>query len=55
MLSVTWRNFADVERLVWSLSPGRLEKAKAELEVSGKTADGEVKQLLRCLSLYGFR
>ena len=55
MLSVTRRNFAEVERLVWSLSPERLEKAKAELEASGKTADEGVKQLLRSLSLYGFR
>ncbi|KAL8303418.1 hypothetical protein RB600_007051 [Gaeumannomyces tritici] len=55
MLSVTRQNFADVERLVRSLSQERLEKAKAELEVSGKTADEGVKQLLRCLSLYGFR
>ncbi|EJT69182.1 hypothetical protein GGTG_13291 [Gaeumannomyces tritici R3-111a-1] len=55
MLSVTRRNFADVERLVWSLSPKGLEKAKAKLEASGKTVDEGVKQLLRCLSLYGFR
>ncbi|KAL8284673.1 hypothetical protein RB600_009207, partial [Gaeumannomyces tritici] len=54
MLSVTRRNFADVERLVRSLSPERLEKAKSELEASGKTVDEGVKQLLRCLSLYGF-
>jgi hypothetical protein len=55
MLSVTRKNFPDVERIVRSLSAERLEAAKAELEVTGKTGDESVKQLLKSLSLYGFR
>jgi hypothetical protein len=55
MLSVTRKNFFDVERIVRSLSPETLEMAKAELEACGKTTDEAVNQLLRSLSLYGFR
>jgi len=55
MLSVTRKNFPRVERIVRSLSPERLEAAKVELEVSGKTADEGINELLRCLSLYGSR
>ncbi|XP_044716497.1 PIF1-like helicase domain-containing protein [Hirsutella rhossiliensis] len=33
----------------------RLAAARAELETSGKTTDDGVKELLRCLSLYGYR
>ncbi|KAJ3530216.1 hypothetical protein NM208_g9424 [Fusarium decemcellulare] len=55
MLSVTRSNFPDVERIVHSLSTERLEVAKVELEEAGKTADESVNQLLKSLSLYGFR
>jgi hypothetical protein len=55
MLSVTRKNFPEVEAIVRSLNVERLEKARAELEMSGKTADEGVNQLLRSLSLYGFR
>lgn len=44
-----------MERIVGSLSAERLEAAKAELEATGKTGDEAVDQLLRSLSLYGFR
>uniref|UniRef100_A0A0D2YD84 Uncharacterized protein n=1 Tax=Fusarium oxysporum (strain Fo5176) TaxID=660025 RepID=A0A0D2YD84_FUSOF len=37
------------------LTAARLEKASIELESSGKTADPAVNQLLRSLSLYGYR
>lgn len=55
MLSVTRKKFADVERMVRSLSLKRLKMAKAELDASGRTTDEGVNQLLRSLSLYGFR
>jgi hypothetical protein len=55
MLSVTRKNFLRVERIVRSLSPERLEAAKVELEVSGKTADEGFNELLWSLSLYGSR
>ncbi|KAF2185439.1 hypothetical protein K469DRAFT_160309 [Zopfia rhizophila CBS 207.26] len=55
MMSVTRKEFPEVERVVQSLSAQRLEKAKDELHASGKTGDGAIKQLLRSLSLYGFR
>ncbi|KAM4054364.1 PIF1-like helicase [Hirsutella rhossiliensis] len=55
MLSATRKNFAEVERIVRSLTADRLAAARAELETSGKTTDDGVKELLRCLSLYGYR
>lgn len=55
MLNVTRKNFPDVERIVHSLSPERLEAAKVDLEATRKTADEVVNQLLKSLSLYGFR
>lgn len=55
MLSVTRKNFAEVERIVRSLTLDRLNKARAELEASRKTTDEGVQQLLRSLTLYGFR
>jgi hypothetical protein len=55
MLSVTRKNFPEVERIVRSLSAERLEAAKVELEAAGKTGDEGVNQLLKSLSLYGFR
>ncbi|KAF5696631.1 ATP-dependent DNA helicase PIF1 [Fusarium mundagurra] len=55
MLSVTKKNFPEVERIVRSLTTERLELAKAELETVGRTGDEDVKQLLKSLSLYGFR
>lgn len=55
MASVRKKDFPEVERIVRSLTVPRLEKAEAELEASGKTADEGVNQLLRSLSLYGYR
>ncbi|KAF4448962.1 ATP-dependent DNA helicase PIF1, partial [Fusarium albosuccineum] len=55
MLSVARKNFRKIERIVWSLSADRLAAARMELENSGKTTDEGVKELLRSLSLYGFR
>ena len=55
MLSVTRKNFQKVERIVQSLTVDRLAVARAELERSGKTTDGGVNELLRSLSLYGYR
>ena len=55
MLSATRENFPEVERIVRSLSAERLEAAKVDLEATGKTVDVAVDQLLRSLSLYGFR
>jgi hypothetical protein len=55
MLSATRKNFPGMERIVRSLSAEGLERAKEHLEVSGKTADEGVNQLLTSLSLYGFR
>jgi len=55
MLRVTRKNFPEVEDIVRSLNVGRLEKARAELAMSGKTVDEGVNQLLRGLLLYGFR
>jgi hypothetical protein len=55
MLSVTRKNFRKVERIVRSLTADRLAAARAELESSGRTTDEGVKELLRSLSLYGYR
>ncbi|KAJ6437553.1 G1/S regulator [Purpureocillium lavendulum] len=55
MLSVTRKNFRKVERIVRSLTADRLKAASGELERSGRTADEGVKELLRSLSLYGYR
>jgi hypothetical protein len=55
MMSVTKRNFPDVERIVRSLGAERLGAARRQLEASGKTTDEDVNQLLRSLSLYGYR
>lgn len=55
MASVTKKDFADVERVVRSLTAARIESAKVELEASGKTRDKDVNQLLRSLSLYRYR
>jgi hypothetical protein len=55
MASVRKKDFPDVERIVRSLTAARLEKAKVELEASGKTTDKGINQLLRSLSLYGYR
>ncbi|KAM4055575.1 PIF1-like helicase [Hirsutella rhossiliensis] len=55
MLSVTRKNFPEVERIVQSLTADRLAAARVELESSGTTTDDGVKELLRCLSLYGYR
>jgi hypothetical protein len=54
MASVRKKDFADVERVVRSLTAARIERAKVELEASGKTTDKDVNQLLRSLSLYGY-
>ncbi|KAM4063422.1 PIF1-like helicase [Hirsutella rhossiliensis] len=55
MLSVGRKNFRKVERIVRSMTTERLAAARVELESSGKTTDGDVKELLRSLSLYGHR
>ncbi|KAF9775514.1 hypothetical protein IL306_006372, partial [Fusarium sp. DS 682] len=55
MLSVTRKNFHKVERIVRSLTADRLAAARAELESPGRTTDEGVKELLRSLSLYGYR
>lgn len=55
MASVRKRDFPLVEGIVQSLTTARLEKAKIELENSGKTSDEDVNRLLRSLSLYGYR
>ncbi|KAL8367267.1 hypothetical protein RB599_010317, partial [Gaeumannomyces hyphopodioides] len=55
MLSVTRKNFPRVERIIRSLSAERLEAARVELEASGKSSDEGIKELLKSLSLYGFR
>lgn len=54
-MSVSRKKFPDVERIVQSLSVQRLENAKDELKTLAKTTDEAVNQLLRNLSLYGFR
>lgn len=55
MLSVTRKNFPEVERLLRSLSPEQLDAAKIELEASGKSTNEAVNHLLKSLSIYGFR
>ncbi|KAL5583752.1 hypothetical protein FOVSG1_015103 [Fusarium oxysporum f. sp. vasinfectum] len=55
MLSVSRKDFPSVERIVHSLSRERLGLAQQELEISGQTADEGIKELLKGLSLYGFR
>ena len=55
MLSATRKNFRKVERIVQSLTADRLAAARAELESLGKTTDDDVKELIRSLSLYGYR
>ncbi|RKK84509.1 hypothetical protein BFJ68_g17351, partial [Fusarium oxysporum] len=55
MLSVLRKDFPSVERIVHSLSRERLGLAQQELELSGQTADEGIKELLKSLSLYGFR
>ncbi|KAI8676065.1 ATP-dependent DNA helicase [Fusarium keratoplasticum] len=55
MLSVSRKEFPAVERIVRSLSRERLELAQRELELSDQTADEGIKELLRSISLYGFR
>lgn len=49
------RNFLRVELIVRSLGAERLEMARWQLEVSGKTTDDDVNQLLRSLSISGYR
>ncbi|KAL6353693.1 hypothetical protein LRP88_13006 [Fusarium phalaenopsidis] len=55
MLSVSRKDFPSVERIVHSLSRERLGLAQQELEISDQTADEGIKELLKSLSLYGFR
>jgi hypothetical protein len=55
MASMRKSDFPQVERTIKELTAARLEKASIELESSGKTADPTVNQLLRSLSLYGYR
>ncbi|EMT69198.1 hypothetical protein FOC4_g10000459 [Fusarium odoratissimum] len=55
MASIRKSDFPQVEHTIKELTAARLEKASIELESSGKTADPAVNQLLRSLSLYGYR
>ncbi|EXK77373.1 hypothetical protein FOQG_17914 [Fusarium oxysporum f. sp. raphani 54005] len=55
MASIRKSDFSQVESIIKELTAARLEKASIELESSGKTADPAVNQLLRSLSLYGYR
>ncbi|KAH7184332.1 hypothetical protein DER44DRAFT_834834 [Fusarium oxysporum] len=55
MASIRKSDFPQVEHTTEELTAARLEKASIELESSGKTADPAVNQLLRSLSLYGYR
>ncbi|KJZ69552.1 hypothetical protein HIM_11065 [Hirsutella minnesotensis 3608] len=55
MLSVTRKNFRKAERILRSLTADGLAAARAELESTGKTTNDAVKELLRSLSLYGYR
>ncbi|KAK7422985.1 hypothetical protein QQX98_001275 [Neonectria punicea] len=55
MVSTRKSDFPDVERIIQDLTVARLEKAGVELEALGKTTDAAVNQLLRSLSLYGYR
>lgn len=55
MASIRNSDFSQVEHTIKELTAARLEKASIELESSGKTADPAVNQLLRSLSLYGYR
>jgi hypothetical protein len=55
MMSVTRKDFPDVEQVVRLMSAQRLERARRELEALGKTSDDGVNRLLRSLSLYGLR
>ncbi|KAF1807904.1 hypothetical protein P152DRAFT_469266 [Eremomyces bilateralis CBS 781.70] len=49
MASVARKDFPAVERIVRSLNAERLERAKAELEISRTTSDEDVNQLLKSL------
>jgi hypothetical protein len=55
MLSVTQKNFPEVEHVIRSLSAERLERAKEDLKGLKKSTDEAVNKLLSCLSLYGLR
>ncbi len=55
ILSMTRKNFPDVEHIIQSLNPKRLKMIKIELKTSGKTVDKGMNQLLKSLSFYGFR
>jgi hypothetical protein len=55
MLSMTRKNFPEMECIVQSLSTERVQAAKAELEATGKTTDQGVNRLLAGLSIYGNR
>jgi hypothetical protein len=55
LMSVKKSNFPEVERIVQSLGVERLETARKQLVEVGKTTDEDVNQLLRSLSLYGYR
>ncbi|PVH91107.1 hypothetical protein DM02DRAFT_706769 [Periconia macrospinosa] len=55
MMSVKRRSFNEVKRIVDSLGLQRLEVARGQLMASGKTTDADVMDLLRSLSLYGYR
>ncbi|KID83958.1 arrestin domain-containing protein [Metarhizium guizhouense ARSEF 977] len=55
LLSVSRRNFCKIERVVGSLSKSRLDAATRELQENDRTSDEDIQELLKGISLYGFR
>jgi hypothetical protein len=55
LLSVSRRNFRKLERVVGSLSKSRLDAATRELQENERTTDEDIQELLKGISLYGFR
>src|SRR6266566_5177327 len=49
------KDFVEMKRIVQSLDPGRLEKAKIKLKAFGKINDKAINQLLKNLLSYGYR
>jgi hypothetical protein len=52
---VSRRNFRKLERVVGSLSKSRLDAATRELQENERTTDEDIQELLKGISLYGFR
>ncbi|KAF4469092.1 arrestin domain-containing [Fusarium albosuccineum] len=55
MVSVRRKDFAEVERIIQSLTPERLAEVQRELEAGGSTRDEDIKKLLRYLSYFGYK